>query len=311
MTLPVVDVAVNVVRSPDGQVLLAERTARQVAGGFWEMPGGKIDPGETPAQAAARELEEEIGIVPTRLLPWITYEHAFRTKRVRLHLFHVAGWRGTPHGCEGQRLAWTDPSSPVVGPVLPSNDRALAALGLPAMMLEADPLRVRANDLRAALSAGARLLRLRTPGIPGGQSHSLARRCVDIAHAYDARVLLSGSVSDMRRAGADGMHSHAAELSRLSCRPAVPSWSVSCHDADDLARAAALGADLAVVSPVLACDGTQARPLLGWDGLLRLTAGTPLPVYARGGLGPGDLRRAEAAGCVGLACSYEAGTSIQ
>jgi len=101
MTMPVVDVAVCVVQKPDGQVLLTERTPRQVAAGFWEMPGGKIEPGETPAQAAARELQEETGLAATGLTPWIAYEHQFNTRRLRLHFFRTRAWQGTPRGGRG------------------------------------------------------------------------------------------------------------------------------------------------------------------------------------------------------------------
>ena len=53
----IVDVAACIVRSPDGRVLMAERTAGQISPGFWELPGGKVDPGETPR--AARTCESK------------------------------------------------------------------------------------------------------------------------------------------------------------------------------------------------------------------------------------------------------------
>ena len=304
MTLPVVDVAVNVVRGPNGQVLLAERTARQVAGGFWELPGGKIDPGETPAQAAARELEEEIGIVPTGLSPWINYEHAFRTKRVRLHLFRVEGWRGTPHGREGQRLAWVDPLSPAVAPVLPSNDRALAAIGLPRVMLDVDVLGTDLRELQAGLAGRGGLIRMHLPPGADNQRLGLARRLAGVAHGCGARVLLSGSAGDVRRAGAEGLHSGAADLARMSARPVVPLWSVSCHDAADFSRARSMGADLAVVSPALGGQASCGRKPLGWDGVRQLAANAAIPVYANGGVSLADLPRAEAAGCAGIVLGF-------
>ena len=79
----IVDVAACIVRSPDGRVLMAERTAGQISPGFWELPGGKVDPGETPRAAAARELNEEVGRSAEATRPWIAYEHAFPLRRVR------------------------------------------------------------------------------------------------------------------------------------------------------------------------------------------------------------------------------------
>ena len=54
--------AVAVLIRPDGDFLLTSRPAGKVYAGYWEFPGGKLEPGETVAQALRRELREEIGI---------------------------------------------------------------------------------------------------------------------------------------------------------------------------------------------------------------------------------------------------------
>ena len=308
MQLPIVNVAASIVQAPDGRVLLAERTARQVAAGFWELPGGKMDPGETALDAARRELGEEIGIVPHALQPWVVYEHAFPTKRVRLHFFRVSGWDGDPRGCEGQRLAWVDPSSPSVAPVLPSNDRVLSALGLPRLCAVLDATDYGGPEgvlavVPSLLAFGVRLLRLCAPQMAPDQRMALARRVAAVARPQHARVLLDGSPLTASRAGVDGMHAARAELHRLRARPQTPLWSATCHDGADLAHAAALGADLAVLSPVLACSQAPPRPLLGWEGFAQLARSSPIPVYAQGGLSPDCLDRAIGAGAAGIACS--------
>jgi 8-oxo-dGTP diphosphatase len=284
-----VDVAVCIVRSNEGRVLLAERPAHQIAAGYWELPGGKIDPGETPAQAAARELSEEIGITTRELRPWIVYEHAFRRKRVRLHFFRVDDWAGTPHGREGQRLAWVDPALPHVQPVLPSNDRALAALGLSTQFLitpGGDPglARIFLASLPEALRYGVRLVGVREPHLTADQRVALARRVVELARPFNAHVLLTGSVLQARRAGATGLYSAAADLRRFTARPPVRLWAVSCRDAADVERAVALGADVAVLAPVLRNETDRDHPLLGWGAMERLASAIRIPVYAQGGM---------------------------
>ena len=56
----IVVVAAAIVR--DGRVLAARRTQPANVAGRWELPGGKVDPGETDEQALAREIREELGI---------------------------------------------------------------------------------------------------------------------------------------------------------------------------------------------------------------------------------------------------------
>ena len=308
MREPVLDVSVCVVRSPDGRVLLAERTARQVAAGFWELPGGKVDPGENPAQAAARELREETGLNPVALESWISYEHQFPTRRLRLHFFRARGWEGTAHGREGQRLAWADPRAPHVGPILPSNDRALFALGIPPVYVVADldardSLEDLLRRLREELSGGARLICVRLASVAPGQRAALLARVASLADAHPQATILTGSAMDSSRAGLAGVHSSTRELNRLTARPSVRVWAATCHDEADLSRAVSLGADFVVLSPVLADLGQSPRTPLGWEGVRRFAAACPFSVYAQGGLSLADLPAAKASGAAGVVVS--------
>jgi 8-oxo-dGTP diphosphatase len=74
-------------------VLITRRPANTVYGGYWELPGGKVEPDEDPAQAMVREMEEELGIqvVPGKALDPVihTYPHA----SVRLHPYFCT-WKG-------------------------------------------------------------------------------------------------------------------------------------------------------------------------------------------------------------------------
>jgi 8-oxo-dGTP diphosphatase len=115
---PVTDVAVGVLIDPQGRFLLTSRPPGKVYEGYWEFPGGKVEPGETVAEALRRELQEEIGVTVGAVHPWreklVDYPHAF----VRLHFCQVFDWTGDLHMHEGQQFAWqTLPVS--VSPVLP------------------------------------------------------------------------------------------------------------------------------------------------------------------------------------------------
>jgi 8-oxo-dGTP diphosphatase len=114
----VVDVAVGVLIRPDGDFLLTSRPVGKVYAGYWEFPGGKLEAGETVAQALARELHEELGITIDPAELWkvelVDYPHAL----VRLNFCKVFGWSGDLQMREAQSFSWQQ--LPVqVAPVLP------------------------------------------------------------------------------------------------------------------------------------------------------------------------------------------------
>jgi len=124
---PVTDVAVGVLIAPDGAFLLTSRPEGKVYAGYWEFPGGKLEPGETVEEALRRELQEEIGLTIGSAQPWreqlVDYPHA----RVRLHFCKVFEWTGELQMHEGQLFGWE--RLPVqCAPVLPGTVPVLAWL---------------------------------------------------------------------------------------------------------------------------------------------------------------------------------------
>jgi 8-oxo-dGTP diphosphatase len=114
----VTDVAVGVLIDAQGRFLLTSRPPGKVYEGYWEFPGGKLEAGETVAEALRRELQEEIGVTIGAVHAWreklVDYPHAL----VRLHFCKVFDWQGELHMHEGQDFAWQ--TLPVnVEPVLP------------------------------------------------------------------------------------------------------------------------------------------------------------------------------------------------
>ena len=114
-------------------------------------------------------------------------------------------------------------------------------------------------------------------------------------------MLVNGDEALARETGADGVHWPADQLMRATARPAKLLCGASCHSIEEVAQAALLECDLAVVGPVLDTDSHPGARTLGWDGVARLTHGSSIPIYAIGGVRPPDLERSWTCGAHGLA----------
>jgi 8-oxo-dGTP diphosphatase len=115
---PVTQVAVGVLFQADGKFLLTTRPPGKAYAGHWEFPGGKIEAGETLAQALTRELQEELGITIHNPEPWKTERVDYPHALVELQFCQVHQWTGELEMKEGQDYSWQQlPVS--VSPVLP------------------------------------------------------------------------------------------------------------------------------------------------------------------------------------------------
>ncbi len=298
-------VAAAIIVRPDGRVLLAQRPAGKAYAGYWEFPGGKLEPGETPRAALDRELHEELGLTVRRAAPWLVQEFRYPHAHVLLHFFRVFEWDGEAVGHDGQAFVWQTPGAFGVQPLLPANTFVLRALLLPPVygISMADDLGEAAFLTRAAaaLDRGLKLVQLREKTWSGDRQRALAAALVALARPRGAKVLLNGEPESARAWGCDGVHFTAAALSAATARPDGLMCAASCHTRADIEHAGALGLDFAVLGPVLATPTHANAAALGWEKFAAIAAETPLPVFALGGLAAGDLPVAIAHGAHGVA----------
>ena len=301
----VVEVAAAVIVRADGAFLLARRPSGKVYAGYWEFPGGKIEPHEPAERALARELHEELGIDVRRAYPWITRVYAYPHATVRLSFFRVLEWAGEPHPHEAQQLVWQRMDAPLPEPMLPANAPVLASLALPqeyaitaAQTYGIEPMLAR---LAQRLEAGLRLVQVREKAMAPEARAAFARRVVELAHCSDAKVLIHADCALARSLGADGVHYSARDLASLAQRPHGLLAAASCHTVTELALAVRLGLDFAVLGPVKDTASHPGAAPLGWAGFARIARGAAIPVYGIGGLRATDLEQAWRAGAHGVA----------
>ncbi|MCF6326984.1 MAG: 8-oxo-dGTP diphosphatase MutT [Devosiaceae bacterium] len=92
----------------DQRVLIAQRPENGEMGGLWEFPGGKIENGETPEEAIAREMHEELGIdIKGACLAPLTFaSHSYENFHLLMPLFICRKWQGDPIAKEHMALKW-------------------------------------------------------------------------------------------------------------------------------------------------------------------------------------------------------------
>ena len=302
----VIDAAVAVLERPSGEVLLAQRPAGKAWAGWWEFPGGKIEVGETVAQALTRELQEELGIEIVQAYSWLTRVHQYPEKTVRLHFFKVREWRGEPQSLEQQEWCWQNPHHLSVEPLLPANQAIIQALRLPAVMgisnLHELGEAVFLQRLQHAIQQGLTLLQIREPQLDKTALLNLIQRVQQVSHRA-VQVVLNGDVEIALQA-ACGVHLNSQRLMQINERPNLAKnqlCGASCHNQIELQKAYQLELDYALLSPVQATLSHPKAQPLGWSKFSQLMQNTPIPVYALGGMQASDLPQAWHAGAHGIA----------
>ncbi|MGQ2965412.1 Nudix family hydrolase [Methylophilus sp.] len=306
-----VQVAVAILIRPNGEYLLASRPQGKGWAGWWEFPGGKIEAGESPEHALIRESQEELGITPTQIQPWIKrrYDypatHDAEAKTVLLHFFFVSAWQGELQAREGQQFAWQHPQKLNVSPVLPANAPIMQALSLPPVYAISnvqemgEPAFLQA--LKQQLELGLQLLQIREPDLGQHALAQLSAKVLSLCAAYDCRCLLNGSPELATQLGYHGVHLNSQRLMAMTTRPDNLLVGASCHDLEQLQQAQHLQLDFALLSPVLPTASHPGANNLGWEKFADLLSGLEIPVYGLGGMRPQHLPQALASGARGIA----------
>jgi len=295
-------VAVGVVKNPEGKILISHRHAALHQGGLWEFPGGKIEPSETAEVALARELKEELNITVTAAIPLITINHQYPDLSVQLNVFLVEQFSGEAQSCEGQPFKWVVPAELENYAFPAANRPIISAARLPlyyAILDDADEALLLLN-LEKILNKGVKLIQARLKNLSSAAVEKFIKQAYPLCKQQQAVLLMNSAVECSTEV--DGIHLTSRDLMTLTERPENCRWlAASCHNLEQLQQAQNIGADFAVLAPVLATQTHPGAATLGWEQFADLVAKVNLPVYALGGMTDASLDQARHSGGQGIA----------
>ncbi|MCU7798595.1 MAG: Nudix family hydrolase [gamma proteobacterium symbiont of Lucinoma myriamae] len=325
----VVHVAVAVIVKGN-RVLISKRAKNVHQGGLWEFPGGKVDPGESIEQALIREIKEELGIEVKKTRPLIKLIHHYPDKSVLLDTLIISQFSGRQYqindgyekqpqqGLEGQTVKWvklndlTNYSFPL------ANKPIINALHLPdSYLISPDPFSEKPDSqyLTQFLDEFShscdyhQVIQLRIKSFNNAQLNKVLKHACEIAQKKQVRLLLNSSMcfDDDILYACSGIHLTSIHLydddfiAHYRTHFAHKMIAASCHCRQDIERANELELDFIVISPVKQTTSHPNQAPIGWEQFKTLTDDAKIPVFALGGMKPGDIKEAQSYGAQGIA----------
>ncbi len=294
---------VGVLRKKNNEILIAQRRKSQFMGGFWELPGGKIEAGETPEQALNRELNEELGVRVERLNLHQTMVYSYADRVVELSIYNVNQSQNTPLGIEGQAIAWVKVADLNNYQLLPTMRAFINSITLPNKYWITPSNNHQSDEwmgkFKQKLKQDIHLIQLRSKNrLDSNFITELYNQC----QQNNIKLLLNTTNKSFNET-CDGWHLTSAEISKLNKRPCAKNklLGASTHNLTEALKAQKVGADFVVISPIQA---TQTHPNtipIGWNAAKEVVDKLNIPVYLLGGMAEKDLAKTLQLGAQGIA----------
>lgn len=301
-----------------GNIIISKRADNAHQGGKWEFPGGKVESGELPLTALARELKEELDIIPLKADPLIQIHYDYPDKSVFLDVWDVTHFEGTPRGMEGQMVESVAPEVLRTREFPQANGPIINAALLPAAywitpdVASIDDCHSLLVQFQQHVQAGVSLIQLRLKQA----SATLIESCLELLAPMitDSNVALfinSATLHTLVEAGAwervqalfAGIHLTSDDLRRGVTPKADTNLrvSASCHDEDELTLAAQRGCEFATLSPLKTTPSHPDALQLDEEQASTWVRAALLPVYGLGGLSLGHSHTLRLQGYQGVA----------
>lgn len=301
-----IHVVAGVLCDTRGRILLARRTEGRDLAGAWEFPGGKVEPGESPAKALERELFEELGIHIGNIEPLICVPQRYADKSIVLDVYTVLSYSGKPKGREKQALAWSPLEKLISYPMPPADKPVVAALTLPNVLAITPEFYGDKNNylscIEQQLVLGIRYIQLRCKSLTPIKLKELAIDIRTLCHGHKATLFINENIELAKMLDCP-VHLKSSQLMQkdiallLSDHP----FSSACHTLDELKKAESMAAMFAVLGPVLKTNSHPDSDGIGWSAFTQMRNGVSLPIFALGGLGMKDIADARQHGAQGVA----------
>jgi len=298
----IVKAVVGILRNVNGEILIAERRQDQFMGGFWELPGGKIESSESKEESLARELKEELGveISLSNLMHTMCYQYPEKT--VYLWIYTIAHFDGEVRGAEGQSIFWCPTERLNDFNLLPTMKAIIHKICLPNyywITPESESEEVLLEQLQAHINSGCKLIQLRAKTT---LDVSFIEGFYQICQSTNVKLILNTPHKTFEEP-CDGWHLTTQELLSLDSRPcrADKLLGTSTHNLIELKHAETIDADYISIAPVEPTKSHPNRASLGWDKAKELVEISNLPVYLLGGMSLPNLERARSIHAQGIA----------
>jgi len=302
--MKIIKAVVGVLRNESGQLLIAKRQDHQFMAGFWELPGGKIEDGETTEETIIRELNEELGIKVNALSLHQTMQHTYADRTVELCIYNIDQYQNTPLGIEGQQIAWVSIQDLKNYRLLPTMKTFISSITLPNKYWITPSTNHQSESwmkkFDEKITQDISLIQLRSKTML--DNHFIAE-LHDKCKQHNVKLLINTIDKSFDEPHCDGWHITTGEMLKLNKNPCDENklLGASTHSLDEALKAQEIGADFVVISPVQA---TQTHPdtiPIGWKAAEEVVRKLNIPVYFLGGMGLEDLDKTLKIGAQGIA----------